>query len=191
MTPTEMWTLWKTQQVDATKITPIGYCSVMILKYWSRYKAVGDWVGIPPYVVACIHYRESAFDFESHLANGDPLFSTSGSPIATTRVPEGLGPFNSWEEGAIAALENRHYGQGWHWDLVNTLENLEIWNGLGYRNKGVNSPYLWAGTNHYKGGLFVSDGKYDPKAWDRAAGCAPILLSLKAHGVDLNEIIPI
>lgn len=185
----DYWTLWSKMTVTDTEAA--NYCAVVILKYWSRYKAVGDWVEIPPYVVGCIHYRESAFNFESHLANGDPLFDISGNPLATTHVPEALGPFNSWEEGAIAALENRHYGVGWKWDLANALQNLELWNGLGYADKGMNSPYLWSGTNQYRAGLFVADGKYDPNVVCKQAGCAAILSALKGHGVDLNEVAPV
>lgn len=44
---------------------------------------------------------------------------------------------------------------------TNQLEQVagyaEKYNGFGYRNKGVSSAYVWAGTEAYTGGMYVAD----------------------------------
>jgi lysozyme family protein len=97
-------------------------------------------------------------------------------------VPAGRGPFSSWEEAAIDALLNCHpyLGKRKDWSLAGVLIGLELYNGLGYANKGVPSPYLWAGTNQYTSGKYVADGKYDPGHVDQQLGCVAMLLSMMA-----------
>src|SRR5690606_14680775 len=65
------------------------------------------------------------------------------------------------------------------WSIEGTLDILERYNGLGYRNKGLPSPYLWAGTDQYVKGKYVADGKFDPNHVDRQLGVAPILMKLR------------
>ena len=50
-------------------------------------------------MIAAIHEREASQSWNKQLAQGDPLNQVS------TNVPRGMGPFNTWEEGAIAALQ--------------------------------------------------------------------------------------
>lgn len=170
----------RAMSVDAAKF---------IVTNTSVYKQVGDAFGIPFYVIGAIHYRESSFDFTTHLANGDPLFDSTGTAIATTHVPSGLGPFDSWTSGAIGAIKEMKWGSSWHWDLCNALDNCERWNGLGYRRMGKASPYIWAGTTNQQLGMYVADGQFDPHALDPRVGVASIFMALKAvFDVDLNEI---
>lgn len=178
-------TKWKAAQILEHKQNTVIAAASMILANWQRYANVGKQVSIPAYIIGCIHSRESDFDFDTHLANGDPLFDHNGTPIVTTHVPAGIGPFKNWEEGAIAALDG--YKQGYHWDICNALENLELYNGAGYRHMGIPSPYIWSYTNQYTNGKYVADGIFSPTAVDEQVGCAAILLALKAHGVDVND----
>ncbi len=131
----------------------------------------------------------SSFDFTTHLANGQPLSHV------TTQVPKGLGPFKTWEDGAIAALILEGWGHGKLWDTANALNNIECFNGGGYRlqasptilgdNRPIPSPYLWSGTNHYTVGKYASDGNYNPHLVDGQMGCAAIMICLKSMGVNL------
>src|SRR5688572_12086151 len=66
----------------------------------ARYQAVAAKAGVPWFVIAVIHQRESSQNFARSLAQGDPWDRVS------THVPKGRGPFNSWEEAAIDALVN-------------------------------------------------------------------------------------
>lgn len=65
-----------------------------------RYRSVEDKTGVPWWMIAGIHEREASQSWNKQLAQGDPLNQVS------TNVPRGMGPFNTWEEGAIAALKH-------------------------------------------------------------------------------------
>jgi lysozyme family protein len=47
---------------------------------------------------------------------------------------------------------------------------LEKYNGFGYRNHKIPSPYLWAGSSIYTKGFYTSDGVFDPEAVSRQIG---------------------
>lgn len=184
-----IWDLWQTAQLNPAFLTELNDICQTITNNWTTYKLVGDALAVPPYIIGCIHYREASFDFKTHLANGDPLWNSDGKPVPTVHVPHGLGPFDSWVSGAIGALKHEGWGPSYHWDLVDSLENLHSYNGWGpEKNYGVNSGYIWAGTNHYTSGMYVSDGNWDAQAIDKRPGCAAILLAFKDQGMALNEI---
>lgn len=141
-----------------------------------RYQAVEAKTGVPWFVIAVIHERESSQNWGRSLAQGDPWNKVS------VRVPAGRGPFSSWEEAAIDALVNchPHLAKRKDWSLAGILIALELYNGLGYANKGVPSPYLWAGTDQYKSGKYVADGRYDASHVDQQLGCVAMLKSMMA-----------
>src|SRR5262249_54559480 len=58
------------------------------------------------------------------------------------------------------------------WPVSRMLWALEPYNGYGYRNKGLRSPYLWASTNHQQRGKYVRDRVFDPRVMDEQVGCA-------------------
>jgi lysozyme family protein len=181
--------LWDSCVVDIASSAEIAHAAATILSYKSRYETVATGTGVPWHIIGLFHMRESNFNFRTHLANGDPLFDSKGNGLKTIRVPAGLGPFKTWEEGAIAALKHQGFtDSSYHWDLVNALENIETWNGPGYKNLGVANPFLWAKTNNYVKGKYIADHVYDPNVVDKQLGCAAVLMALKTHGVDLNEV---
>jgi lysozyme family protein len=141
-----------------------------------RYEAVETKTGVPWFVIAVIHERESSQNWFASLAQGDPWNRVS------VHVPAGRGPFRSWEEAAIDALVNcaPHAARNKDWSIGGTLAELEQYNGLGYASRGTPSPYLWAGTNQYKSGKYVRDGVYDAGAVDSQPGCAGLMLEMMA-----------
>jgi lysozyme family protein len=156
-------------QVDAVAhrlVTPIAQ---------ARYEDVEKTTGVPANVIAVIHERESSQNWKCSLAQGDPWNQVS------THVPRGRGPFKSWEDAAVDALENcAPYASRWKdWSPGGTLTLLETYNGLGYANRHAPSPYIWASTNQYTKGKYVADGVYDPEAVDHQIGCAALLKRMK------------
>ena len=150
-----------------------------------RYESVGNKLGIPWYFIGIIHGIDSRFHFDKHLHNGDPLTGR------TVRVPKGRPPVGdppfSWEESAADALTMMRLDAATDWNVATTLLRWERSNGLGYRRRGVNSPYLWACTNHYSKGRYMSDGIFDPDAVATYCGAAAILKKLVDKGlVKLN-----
>lgn len=158
--------------------TQINAQAAKIAANRSRYEAVAKATGVPWDVIGVIHYRESSGDFAGVLHNGQKIIGTGKK---TTLVPKGRGPFTSWEQAAYDALMNcaPHAGKNTDWSIAGTLDLLERYNGLGYRKKGVPSPYLWAGTDQYVKGKYVADGKYDPNHVDQQLGVAPILMKIR------------
>lgn len=161
-----------------TRSTQIEKQAAKIRSSKARYETVAAKTGVPWDVIAVIHYRESINNFAGVLHNGQKIIGTGKK---TTLVPKGRGPFSTWEQAAIDALMNcaPYVGKNRDWSLGNTLDLLERYNGLGYGNKGVPSPYLWAGTDQYVKGKYVADGKFDPNHVDQQLGVAAILIALR------------
>jgi lysozyme family protein len=141
-----------------------------------RYQTVEASTGVPWFVTAVIHERESGQNWFASLAQGDPLNRVS------VHVPAGRGPFKSWEEAAIDALVNcaPYLARNRDWSIGGTLTKLEQYNGLGYAARGVPSPYVWSGTDQYRSGKYVRDGVYDSAAVDSQPGSAGLLLAIMA-----------
>lgn len=182
----EAW--WNNLKVDQSYINLIKDAADMIMNHKADYQSVTDQTNIPFYMVGTIHYREASFNFKTYLANGDPLFSEDGTPIKTIHVPYDFGPFDNWKDAAVGTFKHLGFDKGYHWDLLNSLDNMERYNGLGYRHRNLASPYVWAGTNAYTGGLYQSDGEFNPHVLDQRPGAAPILAELQSRGVDLAYV---
>jgi len=144
-----------------------------ILAHIEKYLSVSKITGIPADVIAAIHYREASLNFKTCLHNGDPL------PGPTTHVPKGRGPFSSWEEAAIDSFKIERHNVPAVWDTAGKLDYCERYNGLGYRRKGIPSPYVYAGTDKYISGMYVADGKFSASKVDRRLGCAIIIKALE------------
>lgn len=146
------------------------------------YEQVGDRLGIPWWFIGVVHGMEASFNLETHLHNGDPLQArTVRHPPGRPRT--GAPPF-TWLESAIDALTFEKLDQLDDWSIGKALDRLERYNGLGYRRRGLPSPYLWSFSNHYEKGKFVADGHFDPDAVSKQCGGAVLLKRLD----DLRQI---
>lgn len=137
----------------------------------ATYQEVEKATGVPWWFVGITHYRESNLNLNTQLGQGDPLHSVS------THIPRGRGPFASFKEGAVDALVNcaPYAARNKDWSTGGALTMFEKYNGLGYAGKGLPSPYVWAGTDQYSHGKYVSDGVFDPNAVDSQLGCAGLM----------------
>lgn len=135
------------------------------------YQDVEKRTGVPWWFVGITHYRESNLNLNTQLGQGDPLHSVS------VHVPRGRGPFKTFEDGAYDALVNcaPKAANNKDWSIGGALTMFEKYNGLGYANKGLPSPYVWAGTDQYTSGKYVADGVFDPNAVDSQLGCAGLM----------------
>lgn len=138
---------------------------------FSRYKAVEKLTGVPWWFIAVVHEREASQNWNTQLGQGDPLNKKS------VHVPKGRGPFSTWEDGAVDALTNcaPFAARNKDWSIGGALAMLEAYNGLGYAQMNKPSPYVWAGTDQYVSGKYVSDGKYSATTVDTQLGCAGLL----------------
>jgi lysozyme family protein len=154
----------------------------------SRYQAVSAKTGVPWAAIAVIHERECSQDWTGSLAQGDRWDRVS------VHVPAGRGPFRSWEEAAVDALNNcaPHAGRNRDWTIGGLLTKLEEYNGLGYASRGLPSPYVWSGTDQYRSGKYVRDGVFDPNVVDSQLGCAGLLMAMMAldRSIDFDTRMP-
>lgn len=144
----------------------------------ARYRALGERLGIPWFFIGIVHSLECSSNFALHLHNGDPLTAR------TVRVPKGRPvagepPF-SWEQSAEDALRLKRLVDLSDWSLPAMLFRWESFNGMGYRTRGLPTPYLWSFSNLYKQGLFVADHVFDENARSKQCGAAVLLQRLQA-----------
>jgi lysozyme family protein len=178
---TDLWALQRTNAQRWTRARPTRNFAAVARRLIlpgakSRYQAVSFKTGVPWPVIAVIHERECSQDWTRSLAQGDRWDRVS------VHVPSGRGPFRCWEDAAVDALNNcaPYAARNKDWSIGSLLTKLEEYNGLGYAARGVPSPYVWAGTDQYRSGKYVRDGVYDPNVIDGQAGCAGLLMAMKA-----------
>lgn len=161
---------WDKAEVRPSKVAAFEKTAKKLIASKPRYQAAEKLTGVPWYMIALLHMRESDNNFNTQLAQGDPLSKRS------THVPAGRGPFSTWEEGAVDALVTlKHFDKIIDWRLEKILYYSELYNGWGYHNHGVPSAYIWAGSTVYNGGKYVSDGVWSSTAVDTQPGVASVL----------------
>lgn len=163
---------WDRMKINGSRADEFDRLAHKAMIYKPRYEAIAQRTGVPWYMIAALHRRESDADFRTYLGNGEPLNRR------TRLVPKGRGPFSSFEDGAVDALRIDGLSSVKDWRLEKILYYCELFNGTGYNNRGLPSPYLWGGTNVQRPGKYVADGKFDPRAMDTQPGCAPLLAAI-------------
>ncbi len=63
----------------------------------------------------------------------------------------------------------------------------EYYNGLGYYKRGRPSPYVFSGTDQYRRGKYVADGRYSRGARDRQLGVATMIQAIRESGGGNNS----
>lgn len=178
---------WASLQIRPEKLATVRKLAQQLAAGKPRYQEIEARTGVPWWFIGLCHYRESTFDFDTYLGNGQKLGRR------TTIVPKGRGPFTgpqAFVEGAVDALRLQGLVGLGDWSVARALYRLEGFNGYGYHGRGVNSPYLWGGSTAYgppgaRGGKFVRDHVFDPNVVDTQIGTAVILRSL----IDLDATV--
>jgi len=135
-----------------------------LLKNRDRFVTLQLSTQVPALWVIPVFQREEP-SFDTYLGNGDPL----NRP--TVDEPKGRGPFASWEDGAIDALQYDKIIDVTQWSWEMACYMWEKWNGFGPRRwHHAPSGYLWSGTDQYKGGKYTSDGTWTASTWDHQLG---------------------
>lgn len=160
-----------------------------IITFRERYEEVQRATGVPWQLVGIIHQLEADGWWSKHLHNGDPLTSrTKQVPRGRPKAPPANGRGYTWLESAIDAVKYdemdkipwTEYKKGSDEWIAIALDELERYNGLGYRNRGKPSPYLWSGSTAYIKGKYTADSKYSPNAVSQQTGAGLVLRALLA-----------
>jgi lysozyme family protein len=178
--------LWKAAQLKASEANQAELFANKIIAAETRYKAVQARTGVPWFFIGALHMRESSNSFAGVLHNGDRIIGTGG---LTVRVPAGRGPFSTWEDSAVDALKLKDMQRVQVWSAARMLYQAEVFNGLGYIPRGINSPYVWGGTTNEQRGKYVADHVFDPNAEDTQLGVAAVLIRLAQKRPDINAVL--
>ncbi len=145
----------------------------LVIKNSARYKEASLATGVPWQFIGVLDLRELGCNPSKALGQGDPWNQVS------VNVPRGKGPFKSWVDAAIYYIGYDHLTDNVAtWDMPMVCWKGERWNGLGYRNHGVFTPYLWAMTNHQQPGRYAGDGNWQPNEWDTQPGIIAVLYQM-------------
>lgn len=160
---------WDHMKIRPEREAEVQHAAERIISNKAIYQRIEAATGVPWSLVAALHMRESSCNFKTYLGNGEPLNRT------TRLVPRGRGPFPSFEAGAIDALRYDGLASLKDWRIEKQLWAAESFNGWGYANRGLPSPYVFGATSVQRPGKYVADGKWNPRAWDTQIGVAPLL----------------
>jgi lysozyme family protein len=173
---------WDGMTLKPSQLAEINATAKRLVAAKARYQAVEAKTGVPWYWIAATHEREASQSWSKSLAQGDPWNRVS------THVPRGRGPFPSWEAAAIDALQLDGVSRVKDWRLEKLLYYWELYNGWGYHNKGLPSPYVWGATSVQRPGKYVSDGVWSSTAVDKQLGTAAMLKAMMALDPSIKPI---
>lgn len=180
---------WENLKLNDSKLSQFEAAATKINNGKAVYQSLEQQTGIPWYFIGMLHLRESDCNFGTHLHNGDSLRARTHN-VPAGRPKTGTPPF-TFEFSALDALQD-YKGVDWATDTVAKIAyNSEKFNGFGYRMHGVPSAYLWAGTNQYVRGKYISDGVWSPTAVDQQLGCMGVLKILLEKYVTAPAPTPI
>lgn len=171
---------WDAMTINPERVGEFETDARRIISHKEQYQAIEHATydgprAVPWWLIAIIHLREASLDFRAYLGNGQPLSQK------TTEVPAGRGPFtgpDAFENGALDALRIDGLTGVLDWRLEKALYYQELFNGAGYNNRGLPSPYIWGGTNIQRPGKYTSDRRFNARVWDTQPGCAPMIATL-------------
>lgn len=163
---------WDRMKISADKVDDYQRAARKVLANKQRYVDIQAATHVPWPLIAALHMRESDFNWNTYLGNGEPLSRK------TRLVPRGRGPFPNFEAGAIDALHYDSLDDVRDWRLEKMLWHAEKFNGFGYEKHNKPSPYVWSGTSIQERGKFVSDGRWSSTAWDTQLGVAGLIKTL-------------
>ncbi len=183
---------WKNMVIHPDVLPRAQATAQKIISFRDRYAPLEATTGVPWYFIGLLHMRESNFNFDTHLHNGDPL-EKNGKWARTTHVPPNRpkaapadGKAYTFEESALDAL-TLEFGKVKEWNIEQIAFFQESYNGFGYRMRGLPSPYLWAGSNQYSRGKFIKDGVFDASVVDVQLGVMVVLKCI----LEATEPLPV
>lgn len=173
---------------ESSKRSTLNYYYLQYLKVENEIKLAAKLSNAPFWFIAGIDMREMSFIHTGHFANGEKIIGTGKK---TSKLwPYGLGPADTWSDSVLQALDYERNHSSKFKQLVNkdmdfgqALEASEIYNGHGFRTKGVYSEYNVGFTNFSEElGRYVADGRYNPNARVTRPGVAAFVLYLLGKG---------
>ena len=172
--------LWDKCEVRSARANEVARVAKILLSHKDRYQALEKKTGVPWWLIAALHWRESDANFNTQLAQGDPLHQRS-------RNEPHSGPFPTFEASAVWALHHDHLDAQIDWAIEKALYWSEGWNGWGVYLYHPHTPssYLWGASTVQKPGKYIRDHVWSNTEMDSQLGVAVIFKAL----ADLDHTI--
>lgn len=172
-------TLWKTAKINPRYKLQLDRMADRYKRNKETYDRIQAMVpnGVPSKILFGLHYRESDNSFACHPHEGSPLTHRTRF-VPKGRIPGIKPPYTFLQSARDAYYDYEHLDKRSWQSPRQQLTAIENFNGSGYRRRGIPSPYVWSGTQHYRRGKFVADGRFDPMFVDKQLGVASIMLRL-------------
>ena len=150
-----------------------------IVGFRPHYDVIERETTVPWWFVGILHYRALNFA-NAHLYNGDPLTGRTVRPPAGRPFnPPANGHSYTFAESAIDAFRWQQFDKDPDRSLAAWLWRFDLWNGFRYWERGINSEYIWNGTNHFGSGnnrgKYLPNGAFDPNGESEQVGAGAIL----------------
>ena len=184
--------LWQTMIIRPEWQKTADAIAKKIIARQSRYAAGVAGTQVPWWFIAVVHAMECSLRFDQHIHNGDPLTARTVR-VPRGRPPAGAPPF-TWEESVRDSIAYEKLDKVDDWSLPSVLFHWHRYNGINneYKRRGIPTPYLWSGSQHYRKGKYVKDGVFDPEAVSAQTGAAVILKAMIELGaVELDKKLKI
>lgn len=113
---------WADLEIRANRLQEARNQANRLLHGKPTYQQIESKTGVPWWFVGLCHYRESNFNFDTYLGNGQSLARV------TTIVPKGRGPFagpDAFINGALDALRLEGFIGANDWGIARALYRLE------------------------------------------------------------------
>jgi len=183
--------LWAELRPTPERVPALNMIGTRLMRDKPTYQRVSDATGVPWFVVGLIDMMEGGGGCRTHLHNGDPLNAR------TVKVPAGRPPGDpstssgafTFEQSAVDALVFDDLDKVKEWPIERIAYQLEKYNGGGYLDKPIVSPYLASWSNKYTAGKYVADHVYDPAAVSAQPGALTILKILATLDPDVASAI--
>ncbi len=179
----------KWNAMSVTKPDEVYAAAKRIVANAEAYKEVEKETGVPWYFVGVLHMRECDNNMKGCLANGELIVGTKRK---TRLVPRGRGPYATFLESAVDALNLQGFAAVTDWSPAVCCYEGEAFNGFGYRAMGKPSPYVLGATQFYSHGKYVRDGVYSDKAVDPQLGIMPVMKrAIELAGGEVQPAAPL
>lgn len=176
LSPDSLAVAYAQTEPDPARLSDIKAVAESVTANKDAYVRVATALHAPWAVVGVIHQIDWGGDFG---------VTFKGTPLASPEPAATAGSSTAWSDSAKQDLAP-WWGTTDAKNLGAVLDRIERYNGLGYRRRGVFSPFLWACSNLYTSGRYVSDGTFDATATTKFCGAATILKYLESdNGIDI------
>ena len=143
------------------------------------YVTISERTNVPIEIIAIIHYRENTTDYLNGNFKIDITNGTDHPDYTDNQFIEQAE--NVFNRKYFQRFLNKYSLYPGTNDVIGMLCYMEVYNGLGYYESGILSPYIYSGTPLYESGKYTEDHVYEQDTEDQQMGAYYLLLALRGN----------